>query len=160
MVAIAHPRLALACVFVLLWQFVSGLARPGALVAPSADPGLCLALALGWAGVSNRLALAAWLSSLGTQMVLAGLSPLWSFLLGWPAWRALRGRVLSWSTLLFALFCIVVARCGGKLVLMGALPHVFPLTLTGATLFEALYAEAASTLFLLALFGLLFKGER
>lgn len=158
--AVARWRLLVAGAVVLLWQLWSGAGQPATMAAPSTDPGLCLALALRWAGMNPSTALGIWFLSLLGAMILQALPPFWLFVLGWPAWRATRDCRQSSKLLLIATICLVLSRCGGKLLLVGALPWLFPLTLSGTGLMSSLWAETASSAFLLSLFLWLLPQER
>ena len=159
--AIARGRAALGVCLVLLWQLGTGAGPSQAAVAPSTDPGLCLALAACWVGIKHERAFALWVVSLLSAMLLQGVPPLWNFLLGWPAWQVARNKRASFSAVVLALVCMGLSRCGGKLFAMGLAPQLFPLTLAAESLPGALLSEALSTAFLLTLFtGLLASPER
>lgn len=158
--AVGRWRLLVAGAVVLLWQLWSGAGQPQTMAAPSTDPGLCLALALRWAGMTTSAALGIWFLSLLGAMILQALPPIWPLALGWPVWRATRGCRHSSKLLFLATACLVLSRCGGKLFLVGALPWLFPLTLSGTGLLGSLWAETASSVFLLSLFIWLFARRR
>ena len=149
-------RVVLALALFALWQIWIGIARPGSTVAPAGEVGLCLALVAWWSGASAGQGLALWGICLLMASVISGIPPLWSFLVGWPAWmlvRALAGRQRLATFIVLAVGLISVSRCGAKLLLL-AVPHLSsPLTLSGPTLPGSLWAEAAPNLLWLAIFA-------
>jgi hypothetical protein len=151
----------LGLALVLLWQLWIGSVRPGSTGSPAGDAGLCLALTCWWAGGSAAQGLVVWILSLLGITALSGVSPLWGFLLGWPAWLLVRTLARGQKFPVFlglAVGLVSLFRCGGKLLL--AAGFASPLTLSGPTLPASLWAEMAPNLLFLVIFAWLTGGRR
>lgn len=158
--ALTQFRLAIALLVVFAWQAILGMATSGNLASPSADPGLCLALAWRMRGGSWNQGLWLWAITLLCSVPLQGAEPFWTFLLGLPAWLALAHKSREGlGFLVSSVLTVVVSRCGGKLLMLGLLPG-FPQTLSGPSIASSLWSEAASTALLLPLFGWMLGSRR
>ncbi len=158
--ALSRFRLGAAVGLAFTWQWLLGIAIPGALTSPSADPGLCLALAWRIRGGSWNQGIWIWALLLASSIPLQGAEPFWTFLLGLPAWLALAHKPREgFGFLASSVLTVVVSRCGGKLLLLGLLPG-FAQTLSGANIGSSLWSEAASTSILISLFVWLLGDRR
>ena len=150
--------LSLAC----LWQWWRGWARLGSLSGPAGDAGLCLALVMCRIGLPARYGLGIWCLTLLGGSLLTGVAPILSFLIGWPAWLAVRAlgyhshsseRLSGAAFLVYSSVLVTVCRCTGKLLLMSLTGVPSELTISGTTIAGSLLAEAWPNL----LFTLLFR---
>lgn len=138
-------RVVLAASFalVVLWQILLGLPRPGTVLAPAGDAGLCLAIVGSWSGMKPRAALFVWVGTLVVGGAINGVSPLELFLIGWPAWLFRGWLKIGQSTTAWLLYAAVVVsfwRLAGKL-LLSSLGGWGMLTISGANLTQSLWAE-------------------
>ncbi len=149
---------------VLSWIVWIGWAHDGLLCAPAGDAGLCLAFVLSVSGARLGLSLAAWVISILWTSMWTGVSPLWLYLTGWPAWVMLSWSGLTeprretmWSSVLAAAALVSLMRIGVKLT-YSVLPSSleFP-TLTGWTLAGSLWAEVLSNTVFVLVFLLVFR---
>jgi len=148
----------LALALVLLWQLGVGQARPGSSGSPAGEPGLCLALVAWWCGAGRGQALGLWTVALVGASAVTGIGPLWSFLLGCPAWllvRALTRRRDLTGFLVLAAGLVSGIRYGAKLLFLSVPVPDFPLTLSGPTLPQSLWAELAPNVVFLVVFAAL-----
>ena len=117
---------------------------------------------LAWcgAGGSSGQGMLLWTTALLMLAAVGGVAPLWAFLVGWPAWLAVRvltgGRPFA-AFVGLTVGLVALCRCGGKLLLLATAAS--PLTLSAATIPASLGAEAAANLLFLSFFSLLL-GER
>jgi hypothetical protein len=158
----ARGGASLALAFVFLLALWSGMARPGSVTAPAGDAGLCLALTAWRAGAGTALSFLLWSAGLVLSAACSGVAPIWPALAGWPAWlllKALAGGRGFPAFLGLAVALLTLCRCAGKLLLLALPGGPSPLTLSGASLWGSLLAEALPNLLCLLLFAALL-GER
>lgn len=144
---------------VVLWQILVGVPRPGTVLAPAGDAGLCLAIVGSWFGMNPRAALFLWVGTLVVGGAIDGVSPLELFLIGWPAWLVRGWLKVGRSTtalLLYAAVVISLWRLAGKL-LLSSFGGWGMLTISGASLTQSLWAELIPNLVYLTGFTLLLK---
>ena len=160
----ARAAIVPALVVVALVQLWAGAARPGTIASPAGEGGLCLALVVWWSGGGATLALALWALTLLSWSAVSGVAPVWPFLVGWPAWLAVRAlvgtaRSRPVALLLLAACLVSILRCGGKLLLLSWPELGSPLTLSGAGLLGSFWAELSPNLVWLWAFWLLLRSR-
>ncbi len=147
--------LALAALW--LWILGVGAERPGSLAAPAGDGALCLALLVWWCGAGSAAAVVVWSLGLAGGAVVSGLPPCWPFLLGLPAWLAVRGlgrgRGLA-AYVVLAAGLTSLFRFAGKLLLLLLEPSS-RVTLSGSSLSGSFWAELAPNLLFCLVFAVL-----
>lgn len=152
-------------ILVLGWQWWVGLGEAGCSVAVGGDAGLCLALSYRALGGIWPLALASWGLCALWHAALAGISPLWLLVAGWPAWAVcFPGKRPGYSNTLFFTVAtaglISLSRGGLKLLSGMVLGEPGALTSNGAPILFAWWAEFLPNLVFLALFGGWLAGMR
>ncbi len=162
-------RTILSLALAFLWQWWRGWARLGSLSGPAGDVGLCLALMLYRLGLPARYGLGVWALTLVSGSLLSGVAPVWSFLIGWPAWLAVQAlgsqsdsseRLSGPAFLVYSSVLITISRCTGKLLMMSFSGVPVSLTISGTTLAGSLLAEAWPNILFLLLFRSLLGPRR